>query len=253
MLRYNNWSIEQDQWLPATEADLEQQLTFTNDYLCQTAHFEEHFSGSKRCCTYIKGIENPVLNISAISVRLQDERLDLAEWDVQEFYRCLHKNQPMLERRVLATSPKGHTIELVARRQLLVDKKEAMRLEFSVRSVNYSGPITILSVLRGDNDVEPWFTLTNYVGDDYCWLWSHIQPISVQVCCAMRYQMFINGQTIAKRPIKIEKQEVIGYSLTQHVTPNDVVLLHKDVVVLDSLNHGQEGLIDKTLACLTNW
>ena len=96
MLRYNNWSIEQDQWLPATEADLEQQLTFTNDYLCQTAHFEEHFSGSKRCCTYIKGIENPVLNISAISVRLQDERLDLAEWDVQEFYRCLHKNQPML-------------------------------------------------------------------------------------------------------------------------------------------------------------
>ena len=253
MLRYNNWSIEQDQWRSAAEADLEQQLTFTNDYLCQTAHFEEHFSGPKRCCTYIKGIENPVLNISAISVRLQDERLDLADWSVQEFYRCLHKNRPMLERRVRATSPHGHTIELVARRQLLMGKKEAMQLEYSVRSVNYSGPITILSVLRGDNEVEPWYTLTNYVGDDYCWLWSQIHPINVQVCCAMRYQMFLNGQPIAKRPIKIEKQEVIGYSLTQQVAPNDVLLLHKDVVVLDSMNHGKEGLIDNTISCLTNW
>ena len=79
MLQYNNWSIEQGEWLPMQESELEQQLTFSNDYLCQTAHFEEHYSGERRLCTYIKGVETPILNISAISVRLHDERLDLNE------------------------------------------------------------------------------------------------------------------------------------------------------------------------------
>ena len=41
MLQYNNWTIEQNEWLPNEEDSIEQQLTFSNDYLCQTAHFEE--------------------------------------------------------------------------------------------------------------------------------------------------------------------------------------------------------------------
>ena len=42
MLQYNTWSIEQQEWVPAEETSLEQQLTFSNDYLCQTAQIEEH-------------------------------------------------------------------------------------------------------------------------------------------------------------------------------------------------------------------
>ena len=90
MLHYNTWTIEQQSWMPQEEAQIEQQLSFSNDYLCQTAHFEEHYSGDKRLCTYIKGVESPILNVSAISVRLHDERLDLAEWQVLQFYRCLY-------------------------------------------------------------------------------------------------------------------------------------------------------------------
>lgn len=42
MLHYNTWTIEQQSWMPQEEAQIEQQLSFSNDYLCQTAHFEEH-------------------------------------------------------------------------------------------------------------------------------------------------------------------------------------------------------------------
>jgi maltose phosphorylase len=146
MLQYNNWTIEQIQWYPELENQLEQQLTFSNDYLCQTAHFEEHYSQEQRLCTYIKGVDKPILNISAVSVRLHEERLDLATWQVKEFYRCLHKNQPLLERRFVATSPTGATLRVHAQRQL-IPQKEGMILEYEIISDNYTGPISLLAML----------------------------------------------------------------------------------------------------------
>ena len=253
MLQYNTWTIEQDAWIPAEEKHIEQQLTFSNDYLCQTAHFEEHYSGERRLCTYIKGVETPILNISAISIRLHDERLDLAEWQVREFHRCLHKNEPLLERRFLATSPNGHTLEITSTRRLMQEKKEAMQLQYAVRSVDYSGPITMLSVLRGGEELDKWYSLMNSVGDQLCWTWEQLQPMNVQVCCAMNYQMFKNGNLVNQRPIKVEKQEVIGYSITQIIQPNDTFMLQKNVVVLDSLRNDKDTLIDKAVQCLTNW
>ena len=119
LLQYNNWTIEQHQWDPLHEAEIEQQLTFSNGYICQTAHFEEYYSGPQRLCTFIDGIEHPILNLSSISIRLHDERLDLGTWQVKEFYRCLHKNQPCLERHFTAISTKGATIQVKTRRHLL--------------------------------------------------------------------------------------------------------------------------------------
>jgi trehalose/maltose hydrolase-like predicted phosphorylase len=43
LLKYNNWTIEQYAWDAAQEEEIEQQLTYSNGYLCQTAHFEEHY------------------------------------------------------------------------------------------------------------------------------------------------------------------------------------------------------------------
>ncbi len=253
MLQYNTWTIEQNEWSPAQELNFEQQLTFSNDYLCQTAHLEEHYSGAQRLCTYVKGIDTVILNISAISIRLNDERLDLNEWKVDNFYRCLHKNQPMLERHFTATSPKGYTLNVIARRQLLMDKKECMRLEYEVQSVNYTGPITILSVLCGGEDAQKWYPLMNHVGDDFCWTWMQLQPVNVQLCCAMNYQLRKNTTWISQRPIKVEKQDAIGYSVTQKMVPNDKFLLCKNVAVVDSLRYKKEQLIDEAVRCLTNW
>lgn len=253
MLQYNNWSIEQGEWLPMQESELEQQLTFSNDYLCQTAHFEEHYSGERRLCTYIKGVETPILNISAISVRLHDERLDLNEWKVEQFSRCLHKNEAVLEREFVATSPNGHTLHVTATRRLLADKKEMMQLVYRIQSINYEGPMTILSLLRGGEDADRWYSLMNHVDDSICWQWSQLPAQNVQVCCAMNYHLTKNGVVVDKRPIKVEKQEVIGFSVTQSVKEGDVFELTKNVVVQDSLHNHKDLLIANTVSCLTNW
>ena len=73
------------------------------------------------------------------------------------------------------------------------------------------------TVLRGGEDADKWYSLMNYVGDDICWTWEQLQPMNVQVCCAMSYQLYRNGALVTQRPIKVEKQEVIGFSVTQKI------------------------------------
>lgn len=252
MLQYKNWTIEQNEWDPAQEAALEQQLSFSNGYLCQTAHFEEYYSQSKRLCTYVKDIDEPILNISNISVRLHDERLDLATWDVKDFYRCLHKNMPLLERSFIATSPKGHTVRVNAKRKLM-SQHELMQIEYELQSVDYHGPISLLAML-GDADAvnSSWYPLMNHLGQHQCWIWVQMHEAEVQLCCAMNWQVVHNGTPIQSRPIKIEKPYTIGYSLTINVKPGDVCLLRKTVSVVDSRNHDKDHLIDDALACLTD-
>lgn len=251
MLQYNNWTIEQTEWLPKEEAIIEQQLTFSNDYLCQTAHFEEFYSHPQRLCTYIKGIDNPILNISGISIRLHDERLDLATWNVKEFYRCLHKNQPLLERKFCATSPKGATLRVHAKRQLM-PQREVMLVEYEVTSENYSGPISLLAMLGGSENVQNWYPLMNHLGANQCWLWLQLHDIDIQLCYAMSWQVLHNNCPIERRPIKIEKPHTIGYSLTTKIKAGESCLLRKYVAVVDSRYHKKENLIMDAIKCLTN-
>lgn len=251
MLQYNNWTIEQTEWLPEEEAIIEQQLTFSNDYLCQTAHFEEFYSHPQRLCTYIKGIDNPILNISGISIRLHDERLDLATWNVKEFYRCLHKNQPLLERKFCATSPKGATLRVHAKRQLM-PQREVMLVEYEVTSENYNGPISLLAMLGGSENVQNWYPLMNHLGANQCWLWLQLHDIDIQLCYAMSWQVLHNNCPIERRPIKIEKPHTIGYSLTTKIKASESCLLRKYVAVVDSRYHKKENLIMDAIKCLTN-
>ena len=251
MLQYNNWTIEQNEWLPNEEDSIEQQLTFSNDYLCQTAHFEEYYSHPQRLCTYIKGIDNPILNISGISVRLHDERLDLATWHVKEFYRCLHKNKPLLERTFVATSPKGATLRVQAKRQLM-PQHEIMLLEYEITSENYTGPISLLAMLGGNEKIQNWYPLMNRLEKDQCWLWLQLHDVDVQLCYAMRWQVLLNGSPIECRPIKIEKPHTIGYSLTTRIKAGESCLLRKYVAVVDSRYHKKEKLITDAVQCLTN-
>ncbi len=252
MLQYNNWTIEQNEWLPKQEVDIEQQLTFSNGYLCQTAHFEEPYSQNQHLCTYIKGVEKPILNISSISVRLHDERLDLAQWTVQHFYRCLHKNTPMLERQFTATSPKGATLHIHSTRQLL-PQQELMQITYKVTSENYNGPITLLALLGNENDTDNWYPLMNNLDKDKCWIWLQLPENDIQLCCAMKWEVLHNDIPLGKRPIKIEKHHIIGYSLTTNIKAGETCTLKKNVAVLDSRSRSKDQLVADTLKCLTNW
>lgn len=252
MLNYKTWTIEQQTWLPDEEPQIEQQLSFSNDYLCQTAHFEEHYAAPQRLYSFIKGVDKPIPNISSVSVRLHDERLDLAAWTVENFYRCLHKNTPLLERCFTALSPKGYRLQVKTERELLAPCREAMRITYEVRSDNYQGPVSLLALLGGGEDAVEWYPLMNYVGQNHCWMWLQMRQVDLQLCCAMNYVIRKADTPVAHRPIKIEKTHIVGYSATLPMRAGESYVLQKNVVVLDSRNHEKDTLIDRAVQCLTN-
>ena len=230
---------------------MQQQLVLSNGYLVQTAHFEEYYSLSQGSYTYIKDIETPILNISGISVRLHDERLDLALWKVNDFYQCLHQDRALLERKFTTTSPKGHTLHIHSKREL-IPESGVMVLEYEIVSKNYNGPLSLIAILGGEEGRTDWYPLMNQIGENLCWIWFQMQDIDLQLCCAMRYEVLHNNTLIERRPIKIEKTHTIGYSQTINIQAGDRCVLRKYVSVVDSNNHKKEGLVQEAITCLTN-
>ncbi len=253
MLEYNSWTIEQNLWEPSIEPEVEQQLSFSNDYLCQTAHFEEHYASPQRLCTFIKGIDKPIPNISSISVRLHDERLDLAVWRVERFYRCLYKNKPLLERQFDAVSPKGFRLHVKTQRELMILNKEAMQIIYEITSDNYEGPISLLALLGGGEESKEWYPLMHNVGQQLSWMWLQMRYVDLQLCCAMNYSIEKDGVLVPHRPIKIEKQHIVGYSVTLPIHSGETYVLKKRTVVVDSHNHEKGRLIEDAEQCLINW
>jgi hypothetical protein len=64
--------------------------------------------------------------------------------------------------------------------------------------------------------------------------------------------LYRNDILVTQRPIKVEKQEVIGFSVTQKIEPGDTLLLCKNVSVVDSNHYAKDVLIDTAVRCLIN-
>ena len=68
------------------------------------------------------------------------------------------------------------------------------------------------------------------------------------------YLYSVIGEELNKQynTIKIEKQDVIGYSIAQRIKPGDKLTLCKKVAVVDSNDYAKDHLIDHAIRCLTS-
>lgn len=237
MLIYSPWKIEQNEFLPEQEASIEEQLTFSNGYISQRAFFEEFYPEAGSLDSYLRGIAEPLPPIATISIRLHEERFNLATWNVREFYRCLHRDKPLLERRVIADSPAGQTLRIEARRLLSPGNPHLMEIEYEVRSLNYSGPVSFLGLIGPGEASKQWYPLDTEVSLEKANFFLQSRSSATQVAAAMTFALFKNGEKVQKTPIRIEKQHILGYSITEEIRPGDVFLIRKRVAVTDSLNY----------------
>lgn len=242
MLTYSPWKIEQKAFVLERELELQRQLALTNGYLSQGAFVEEYFSQPQENSTYLRGIAQALPTLSTVSIRLHENRLDLATWQVQEFYRCLHRDEPLLERSMLVCSPIGQTLRVRAQRRLSASNPHLIEVEFEVCSLDYEGPISFLSLISSQTPDEDWYPVDSQVDRDRAMMWLQARTSSAQVAYAMRFSLWKNGQIIDQSPIRIEKREILGYSLTEHIQPGDVFVMKKRVSVTDSINYPSANL-----------
>lgn len=252
ILQYSPWKIEQTEFVPELESEIEKQLAFSNGYISQYGFFEEYYSGEESAAIYMKGIESPICADTTISIRLHEERLNLGTWKVGQFYRCLDRESLKLERRMELTSPQGNHLEVNSSRQCRQDNPHFTDLEYTIRSLNYDGPISMLPLIGGAAINNEWYPLQTDVELNYATLWLQSRKENVQVVIAVSYEMEKNGVPTAVPPIRIEKKFIVGYSLTELVKPGDVLTLKARVYLTDSRNYPLSNLQEDAVAAVTN-
>jgi len=191
-------------------------------------------------------------NWTGISVRLNDERMDLAEWDIQNFRRVLNMREGFLERTFEAISLKGHRIQVSVKRFLSMAETEVGAISYSVKSLNYEGRISFLPLIDGDvrnkytnYNEQYWNVLQTKTEQDVSHLWVQTRRMDFHVCAALTYVLYKNNEQLNVNPTKIEKEKVAGFSVGTDVRIGDTVCLNKYVAIINSLNHPREELTER--------
>jgi len=106
-------------------------------------HYHERLAGfARRTDTRV-----PVVEGKRIAIVLGDERVNLDNCEWLEFQRHLDLRSGQLYRRLRLRTPGGHRIEIEARRVVPLNETALLAIDFRVRSLNYTGPVTLVSSL----------------------------------------------------------------------------------------------------------
>jgi len=267
------WCIIEEGFHVNKQLASESIFSLGNGHIGQRANFEEYYSGETMLGSYIAGIYYPekaergnwkngysetndriinAPNWTGISVRLNDERMDLAEWDIQNFRRVLNMREGFLERTFEAISLKGHRIQVSVKRFLSMAETEVGAISYSVKSLNYEGRISFLPLIDGDvrnkytnYNEQYWNVLQTKTEQDVSHLWVQTRRMDFHVCAALTYVLYKNNEQLNVNPTKIEKEKVAGFSVGTDVRIGDTVCLNKYVAIINSLNHPREELTER--------
>jgi len=106
-------------------------------------HYHERLAGfARRTDTRV-----PVVEGKRIGIMLGDETVDLDTCEWLDFERHLDLRSGQLHRRLSIRTPAGQTIEIQARRLVPLNEPALLAIDFRVRSIDYTGPITLMSSL----------------------------------------------------------------------------------------------------------
>ena len=275
-LKTDEWNVIEESFHADNLRAYESIFSLGNGRLGQRGNFEETYSSDTLQGSYLAGISYldktrvgwwkngypnyftripNAPNWSGIIVRLIDEELDLALWDVDSFERRLDMKEGISYRDFQVTSPKGHKLKVHVEHITSMANQNLCIIKYSVTSVNYEGKISLVPYINGDVKHETsnfnekmWNILRAETTSEYAYLWTQTRHEDSQVCSCMTYQLFKNSKEITGNPIKIEKEKMTGFSIGADVKPGERVTLIKYTAVLSSLYYDRQLLVDEAVS-----
>ena len=274
-LRTDEWNIIEDNFHADNLRMSESIFSLGNGRFGQRGNFEEPYSSDSYRGSFVAGITfldktrvgwwkngfpafytriPNAADWSRVSLRLIDEELDLAQWDVNSFSRRLDMKAGISYRDFEITSPRGHQIRVHVEHINNMAHPDLCLIKYSVTSINYTGRISLIPSLDAiivNKDDDPnekiWNILRSGVTKDCAYLWTQTRREDAQVCYAMTYQFFKNGKEATSNPIRIEKEKQTGFSIGADVKPGDNVMLIKYTVISSSLYDERQELIEHSI------
>ena len=275
-LKTDEWNIIEEGFHADNLRASESIFSLGNGRLGQRGNFEETYSSDSLQGSYVAGISfldrtrvgwwkngyphffsriPNAPNWSGIHLRLIDEEVDLAQWDVDSFERRLDMKKGISYRDFEVTSPKGNTLKIHVEHINSMAHQNLCLIKYSVTSVNYEGKISVVPYINGDVKHENsnfnekmWNILRAETTNEYAYLWTQTKREDSQVCCAMTYQVFKNSKELSISPIKIEKEKLTGFSAGADVKPGERITLIKYTTILSSLYYDRQELVEHAVA-----
>lgn len=274
-LKTDEWNIIEDEFHADDLRMSESIFSLGNGRFGQRGNFEEPYSSDSYPGSFVAGI--PFLdktrvawwkngfprfytripnaaNWSSIHLRLIDEELDLALWDVNSFNRRLDMYDGISYRDVKATSPRGNSLQVHVEHLVNMAHPDLCLIRYSVTSLNYTGRLSLLPLLEANlndhaeyTEEKIWNVLDSGINLDCAYLWTQTRREDAQVCYALSYHFYKNNKEAVHNPIRIEKGKVTGFSLGADVKPGDTVTLVKYVVVASSLYYERPHLVETSI------
>ncbi|MFO7952785.1 MAG: glycosyl hydrolase family 65 protein [Bacillota bacterium] len=273
------WLITEENFTPARNALNETIFALSNGYMGTRGNFEEGLPETEIKTIdgiYLNGFYESVpipyaetgygyaantqtiLNVTnsrIIELYLDDERFSLTTGTILEYKRTLDMKNGYLIRDLVWRSPKGKEIHLIVRRLVSFTYRHLMAFDYQVRTLNFSGKITINSSLDGavDNhtheEEDPRFSASlKGLGLSVNEIIADKEPVvmvqktcrsKLTLACAMDHQLLNNTSTV--KNIKQENQAVT-VSYQHNLQQGERFGLEKYVAYYTSLDYPVEDL-----------
>jgi len=275
ILKIDEWNIIEEGFHADYQRGSESIFSLGNGRFGQRGNFEESYNSDNLQGSYLAGIyfldrtrvgwwkngypkffsripNSP--NWSGIYVRLIDEEIDLAVWDILSFSRRLNMKEGISYRDFEVTSPKVNTLKVHVEHINSMANPNLCAIQHSVTSVNYDGKISFVPYLDGDVKHENsnfnekmWNILRLETKNEYAYLWTQTKHEDSQTCFAMTYQLYKNNKEITVSPIRIEKEKQVGFSAGSDIKPGEKVTMIKYITIATSLFYDRQSLVDESI------
>ena len=268
---HSEWQVIEEGFNPGYNRISESLFSIGNGHTGQRANFEETYSGDSLKGNYMAGVYYPdktrvgwwkngypeyfakILNAAnwiGLRIRLDEEELDLAKAEVEDFSRVLDMRTALLTRTFKAQLPSGKKIEVVAERFLSIADKEVGAIRYRLKSVNFDGKLGLCSFIDGDianedsnYDEKFWMETEKEVVADKAFLCMETKKTSFFVCYGIETHLYHNGEkvTVARHPYSDEKFVANTFELA--VSAGDEVVIEKYMAVNSSLYQPKQKLM----------
>lgn len=275
------WVYRQSGFDPAQRAHAETLFALANGTLGVRGGFEEDASASdgtylsavyeqapihyhERLAGFARNTDTriPVAEGKGIQVWLGDERITLDTAVLQSFGRSIDLRSGVLTRQVQLRSASGHTIRIDAERVLPLAETGLLAIRFNITSVDYNGPLTLVSTLDGQRSAvsqgdDPRIgagralgiqTVASHADREWAWLHQRTRHGSIALTCAQRHVVHPGLQAGAHRSTALHVEQ----DFSAHLQAGQTVTLEKFVLYAHEAHARAEDALRQALARAAN-
>jgi len=270
-LTIDKWKIIEESFDPTLNRISESIFSIANGHIGLRGNFEETYSGDSLKGSYIGGIYYPdktkvgwwkngypeyfakvlnSVNWIGIDVYIQDQKLDISKVKFSYFRRELNMKTGFFKKHIKFKTDSGSRFEIVSERFCSMERKELGVISYTLKSINYNGPIRLepfldFNVCNEDSNYDEQFWNQKGRGhnDGYVYVEASTKKTNFTVHAGMQTQIK-NGNAISQRITK--KEGSICHAYNFDLISHDEIRLIKYCTLTTTLDHTVDKLKTKS-------